>query len=71
MNENLNFDNLHIYNISSMYLYTMAKKGLKKEKKEEEKEKKAFEQEEMKEEVHQLELKSQYEVDEEDEELMD
>jgi len=54
-----------------MYLCTMAKKGLKKEKKEEEKEKKAFEQEEMKEEVHQLELKSQYEVDEEDEELMD
>lgn len=55
-------------NISIMYLYTMARKELKKE---EEKEKKAFEQEEMKEEAHQLELKSQYEVDEEDEELMD
>jgi hypothetical protein len=51
-----------------MYLCTMTKKGLKKE---EEKEKKIFEQEEMKEEAHQLELKSQYEVDEEDEELMD
>lgn len=54
-------------NISSVYLHTMAKK----EKKEEEREKKAFEQEEMREEAHQLELKSQYEVDEEDEELMD
>jgi hypothetical protein len=64
-----NFDNLHISNISSMYLYSMAKKGLKKQ--EEEKEKKKFEQEEMKEEVHELELKSQYEIDEEDEELMD
>lgn len=51
-----------------MHLYVMTKKELKKE---EEKEKKAFEQEEMKEEAHQLELKSQYEVDEEDEELMD
>lgn len=71
MDKNLNFDNLHMSNISSMYLYAMAKKELKKGKKEEEKEKKVFEQEEMKEEVHQLELKSQYETDEEDEELMD
>ncbi|MGI0061765.1 MAG: hypothetical protein ACREBA_04850 [Nitrosotalea sp.] len=47
----------------------MAKKISKKE--EDEKEKKAFEHEEMKEESHQLELKKQYEVDEEDEELMD
>ncbi|MDE1826755.1 MAG: hypothetical protein KGH83_04110 [Thaumarchaeota archaeon] len=46
----------------------MTKKELKKE---EEKEKKKFEQEEMREEAHQLELKNQYETDEEDEELMD
>ena len=62
------FDNLRLSNISSMRLYIMAKK---RPKNEEEKEKKTFEQEEMKEEAHQLELKSQYEVDEEDEELMD
>jgi hypothetical protein len=68
MDKNLKIDNLHMSNISSMYLCTMAKKGIKKE---EEKEKKKFEQEEMKEEAHQLELKSQYEIDEEDEELMD
>lgn len=43
----------------------------KTSKKELEEAKKKAEQEEMKEEAHQLELKKQYEVDEEDEELMD
>lgn len=61
------FDNLRLSNISSMRLYIMAKRP----KNEEEKEKKTFEREEMKEEAHQLELKNQYEIDEEDEELMD
>ncbi|MDH2906889.1 MAG: hypothetical protein PXX83_02200 [Candidatus Nitrosotalea sp.] len=56
-------------NISSTYFNIMVKKMSKKE--EDEKEKKAVEHEEMKEESHQLELKSQYEVDEEDEGLMD
>lgn len=43
----------------------------KTSKKELEEQKKKAEQEEMKEEAHQLELQKQYEVDEEDEELMD
>lgn len=43
----------------------------KTSKKELEEAKKKTEQEEMKEESHQLELQKQYEVDEEDEELMD
>ncbi len=43
----------------------------KTSKKELEEQKKKTEQEEMKEEAHQLELQKQYEVDEEDEELMD
>jgi hypothetical protein len=62
------FDNLCLSNTASMYLYTMDKKRLENE---EEMEKKIFEQEGMKEEAHQPELKRQYEVDEEDEELMD
>lgn len=65
----LNFDNLRLSNIASLWFNIMAKKISKKV--EDEKEKKAFEHEEMKEESHQLELQKQYEVDEEDEELMD
>ncbi len=68
-----NFGNLRLSNISSTYFNIMVKKMSKKisKKEEDEKEKKAVEHEEMKEESHQLELKSQYEVDEEDEGLMD
>ena len=60
-----NFDNLQLFNISTMCFYIMVKKASKKE------EERELEHEQAKEEIHQAELAEGYEQDEKFEESED